>query len=344
MNEKSISTTQPDGDRAWVARLAQYEKPRRWKAIGQLANTLLPYLGIWAGMIVLIRAGVSTWAIGVLTLPAAALLIRVFILFHDCCHGSLFASHRANRVIGLMTGVLTFTPYEAWRRSHAGHHTTAGDLDRRGTGDVWTLTVREYARASRATRLAYRVYRHPLFMFGFGPIVSFMIMPRIPSRQSLRQRRVLQNTLWTDLWIAGFAVAVSLAFGVRTYLMIQLPVLWLAAAGGIWLFYVQHQFPGVRWVRHGQWDRIRSALEGSSYYHLPRPLRWVTGDIGLHHIHHLRARIPNYRLQECYNDTPQAQRIAPLTLRRSLACLRLRLWNEDTQRLVGFRDLPANGP
>jgi omega-6 fatty acid desaturase (delta-12 desaturase) len=321
----------------WYPALAGYGRADRRKATWQLANTLIPYLALWALMAYTVRRGLSYWITLALTVVASALLVRIFIFFHDCCHGSFFASRRANRIWGYITGVLTFTAYEDWRRTHATHHATAGDLDRRGVGDVWTLTVDEYRAASPGKRFGYRLYRNPLFLFGIGPLYSFVIGHRFPSKGAGQRERASVRV--TNLALLLVVVLASLVIGFWTYLSIQLPILAIGGAAGLWLFYIQHQFEGVYWARQDEWDMIRSALEGSSYYKLPKVLQWCTGNIGLHHIHHLRPRVPNYRLQQCYDDIPALQAVEPVTLRSSLKSLWMNLWDEERQRMVGFRAL-----
>jgi omega-6 fatty acid desaturase (delta-12 desaturase) len=334
-------TSRPD----WFAMLDKFSHADRRRAIGQLLNTMIPYAGLWVLMIMTVAQGYSYVITLALALVAAALQVRIFIFFHDCCHNAFFKSKRANRALGLVTGILTFTPFDDWRRAHAVHHATAGDLDRRGTGDVFTMTVDEYLSASRWRQFGYRLFRHPLVLLGLGPIWIFLITQRFPHKDAGRRER--NSVLVTNLALLAIIVAASLTIGLRTYLLVQLPVILLAGVMGIWLFYVQHQFEGVYWVRHDQWDPIRAALEGSSYYRLPKVAQWFTGNIGLHHIHHLRPRIPNYRLQECYDQIPALQQVEPLTFMTSLRSLHLRLWDEQQGKLVSFGSLwarrrPAN--
>jgi omega-6 fatty acid desaturase (delta-12 desaturase) len=319
----------------WYKAVSRYSRPSLRKAAWQLLDTFLPYIALWALMVYTVRSGVSYWLTLALALTAALFLVRIFILFHDCCHGSYFKSRRANRILGVICGVLTFTPYEEWRGLHNRHHLTAGDLDRRGTGDVWTLTVEEYAAAPRLKRLAYRVFRNPLMMFVFGPVFSFLLRNRFSHKGAKKIER--RSVVYTNILILGLAGAVSWAVGFRAYVLIQLPVILFAGSLGIWLFYVQHQFEGVYWARHAAWDSELAALEGASYYKLPKALQWLTGNIGFHHIHHIRPTIPNYNLEQCYRAVPELQRIKPLTLRGSLKCLRLNLWDEKKQKLVSFR-------
>jgi omega-6 fatty acid desaturase (delta-12 desaturase) len=337
MSDDSFSVKAKSTRPAWHQDVARYAHPNQRRAIWQLVNTLGPYIGLWILMVFTVKAGVSYWVTLVLAIVAGAFLVRIFIFFHDCCHGSFFSSSRANTVLGYLTGILTFTPYYSWRRSHSLHHATSGNLDRRGVGDIWTMTVEEYQAAPRRTRIAYRLYRNPLILFGLGPAVSFLIAQRFFSKGSKRRERV--SVLVTNLAILAIVVLASLTIGFWTYLLIQLPVILVAGALGIWLFYVQHQYEGVYWARDEAWNFTRAALEGSSYYRLPKVLQWFTGNIGLHHIHHLRPRIPNYRLQECYDQVPAMQAVQPLTIGKSLKSVRMNLWDEEQQALVSFRSL-----
>ena len=322
---------------SWRQAISTYNQPSLGKAIWQLLNTFIPYLILWGLMIYTIQQAYPYWVTLALIVLAAALLVRIFIFFHDCCHHSFFASRRMNRILGYVSGILTFTPYEAWQHSHAVHHATAGNLDRRGVGDIWTLTVEEYLAAPRRKQLAYRFYRNPGVMFGLGPAFVFLIGQRFFLKKASKRERY--SVIITNLALAVIIVVASLTIGLRTYFLIQLPIMLIAGAAGVWLFYVQHQFEGVYWARHEAWDPIKAALEGSSYYKLPKLLQWCTGNIGLHHIHHVRPRIPNYNLQKCYDDIPALQAVEPLTIRKSLKSLRMNLWDEKQQQLVGFGSL-----
>jgi acyl-lipid omega-6 desaturase (Delta-12 desaturase) len=320
--------------RDWSRALSRYEKPDLRMAVGQVLNTLLPYGLLWAGMVWMLGAGLPYWTILPLLLISAAFLVRIFIIFHDCCHGSFFASRTANQGLGYLTGLLTFTPYEGWQHPHNRHHATTGDLDRRGIGDVWTMTVEEYRAAPRRRRLAYRLFRHPLVLFVISPTLMFLIAHRLPRKgSSPRERRSVHLT---NLGLLAILVAAHLTIGLPTYLLIQVPLMALTGSAGVWLFYVQHQYEEVYWERHAEWDPVRAALEGSSYYQLPRVLEWFTGSIGYHYLHHLRPRIPNYRLRECAAEMPIVPGSAPLTLRGSLKSMFLHLWNETEKKLVRF--------
>jgi omega-6 fatty acid desaturase (delta-12 desaturase) len=318
----------------WYKALAQFEKPDHKKAIGQILNTFVPYVGLWALMVWMVQHQVSFWLIAPLIVIAAGLVVRVFIFFHDCGHGSFFSSHKANRIVGYLCGILTFTPYEEWRHLHAEHHASAGDLDRRGIGDIKTMTVEEYLAAPWQTRLGYRLFRNPFVLFVIGPPIEFLIVHRF-SHKGMGQRE-RTSVLLTNLGIVAMVAIASLTIGFRTYVMIQLPIIMIAGMVGVWLFYVQHQYEGVYWAHHKEWDPIRAALDGSSYFRLPKILQWFSGNIGLHHIHHLRPRIPNYNLQKCFDSVPELQAVEPLTLGSSIRCLFMNLWDEKNQRLVSF--------
>jgi len=321
----------------WYKSTAQFAQPDTRTAIRQLLTTLIPYLLLLALMVQTVRHGRPYWITLALAVAAAALFSRIFIFFHDCTHGSFLPTPRWNRNVGYLCGILTFTAFHDWRRSHAGHHITAGDLDRRGMGDMTTMTVEEYLTAPPMKRLAYRLYRHPLILLGIGPLYYFLLRNRYPSPGAKQIDFI--SVILTNLAIAGIVVTASLTFGLRTYLLVQMPVLLMAATLGVWLFYNQHQFEGVYWARHEEWDPWRVAMQGASYYQLPRILQWITGSIGFHHVHHVRPGIPNYHLQECYEAIPELQEIKPLTLSKSLGALQLNLYDEQQRRLVSFRSL-----
>lgn len=280
---------------------------------------------------------VSWWLAVPLAVLAGAFLVRVFIIFHDCGHGSFFPSAKANDILGFITGALTFTPYRHWRWEHAIHHSTSGNLDRRGTGDVWTLTVEEYLQASRWKRFAYRLARNPFILFGLAPLYLFIIHQRFPSPRAATRER--HSVAWTNLAIVLIATGLIWLFGWKAYLILQLIVLMTAAAAGVWLFYVQHQFEGVYWERSDNWDYSTAALKGSSFYKLPKILQWFSGNIGFHHIHHLSSRIPNYHLEECHQAEPLFQTVKPVTLLSSFKSFTFRLWDERRQKLVGYEVL-----
>jgi acyl-lipid omega-6 desaturase (Delta-12 desaturase) len=316
----------------WKEVVAKYQRPKARAALWQIANTLIPYAALW--YLMYLSLPVSWWLTVPLAVLAGGFLVRVFIIFHDCGHGSFFKSRRANDALGFVTGLLTFTPYCHWRWEHALHHATAGDLDRRGIGDVWTLTVQEYLEASRWKRFAYRLARNPFILFVLAPLFLFLVKQRFPSSSAPQRER--NSVYWTNLGVAALAAGLIWLFGFKTYLVLQLGVMMLAAVAGVWLFYVQHQFEGVYWERGEQWDYCTAALKGSSFYKLPKVLQWFSGNIGYHHIHHLSPRIPNYNLEKCHEAEPLFQTVKPVTFFSSFKSLTFRLWDEQRRKLVGF--------
>ena len=302
----------------------------------ELAVTALPLALLWALAWLAVERG-HWWGV-VFTLPAAAFLVRLFMIQHDCGHGAFFPDKGANDWVGRAIGVFTLTPYDHWKREHAKHHATSGDLDRRGTGDVETLTVAEYLALPRAKRLAYRFFRHPAVMFGLGPIYVFLLRHRLPVGEMRDGWRPWLSAMSTNLVIAGVAVGLILLGGWRPFLMTQLPINLIAGAIGVWLFYIQHQFDGVVWRRSSRWTLAQAALDGSSHYHLPGIAGWFTANIGVHHVHHLSSRIPFYRLGEVLRDLPELD-AGRLTLAQSLRGTRLALWDEPGRRLISFREL-----
>ena len=329
IKEKPTSTS------TWKKIVNRYEQPGLRLSLWQLINTLVPYGALW--YLMYLSLGTSYWLTAALALLAAGFQVRVFIIFHDCGHGSFFKSKKANDIVGFITGMLCFTPYYHWRWEHALHHATSGDLDRRGTGDVWTLTVQEYLEASRWKRFVYRLARNPFILFILAPVFLFLVKQRFPSKKAGRRERA--SVYWTNLALLAMAAGFSCLFGFKTYLLLQLAVLSVAGVAGVWLFYVQHQFEGVYWERRDQWDYFTAALDGSSFYKLPKILQWFSGNIGFHHIHHLSPRIPNYNLEKCHRAEPLFQTVKPVTLFPSLKALTFRLWDEQRRKLVGFRVL-----
>jgi omega-6 fatty acid desaturase (delta-12 desaturase) len=335
-NIPGLMTGECPGDNlAWKKIVAKYQQPSLWRGVWQIVNSLVPYALLW--YLIYLGLAVSWWIVLPLAILAGGFLVRLFIIHHDCGHGSFFKSRKANDIWGFITGVLTFTPYQLWRWEHAIHHSASGDLDRRGLGSVWTLTVQEYLEASRWKRFAYRLARNPFVLFVIAPFFLFVIQHRFSPKQASRRER--QSVYWTNLALLGVAVGLSLIFGLKAYLVIQLTMIMVAGSAGVWLFYVQHQFEGVYWQRHGQWDYLAAALQGSSFYKLPRILQWFSGNIGFHHIHHLSPRIPNYNLERCHKAEPLFQTVPPVTLFSSLKSFTFRLWDEKRHRLVGFSHL-----
>jgi omega-6 fatty acid desaturase (delta-12 desaturase) len=326
------SNTSREHGRSWRGIVAKYESPSLPRSIRQIANTIIPYFALL--YLMYLSLDVSYWITLGLAVVAAGFLARSFIIFHDCGHGSFFKSRKANRILGFFTALLTFTPSYYWSHQHAVHHKTAGDLDHRGEGDIWTLTVQEYVELPRWKRIWYRVYRNPLFLFGLAPLYVFFVHYRYWRRGD--NRRARWSTIRTNVALACIVTAACLTIGIKAYLAIQLPVMFFATSGGLWLFYVQHQFENTYWERHENWSFVRQALEGSSFYKLPGILQWFSGNIGFHHLHHLSPRIPNYNLQKCHESHPMFQAVKHITLWSSLKALRYRLWDEESKRLVGF--------
>lgn len=315
--------------------LAAYEAPDLRRGLRQLAATVVPFVALWMAMLRTLDYGY--WLTVLLAVPTAGFLVRLFLLQHDCAHRSFVRSAAANDAIGTLIGFLTLTPHYCWRRLHLMHHATSGNLDRRGYGDIDTLTVDEYVRLSRGRRCLYRLYRHPLVLFGIAPALHFMVRQRWCPSRSRRWKRERVSVHVTNAALLALTVALSMAIGFERLLLIQVPVVMLAASVGVWLFYVQHQFEDTYWDRDARWDAVAAGIEGSSHYVLPQPLEWLTCCIGLHHIHHLSPRIPNYRLRQCLDENPELQQAPTLTLRQSLRCASLKLWDEERRRLVPFR-------
>jgi len=325
---------------SWQKIIAPYQHSDNLRSICQMCNSLIPYFALWILMVFSLQ--ISYWLTLLLAIPAAGFMIRIFIIFHDCGHGSFFKSKRANDTVGIITGILTFTPYYNWRQHHAVHHATVADLDRRGVGDILTLTVAEYQALSSWKKFGYRLVRNPWIIFTIGSLGVFLIGHRFFSRKDGRRER--NSVLWTNLALLLIIVLLSAIIGFKAFVLVQLPILFLGTSVGVWLFYVQHQFEGVYWARHSRWDYLSAALQGSSFYKLPRVLQWFTGNIGYHHIHHISPRIPNYFLEKCHKEQAMFQQVKPLTLRSSLKSLSLRLYDEDAKRLVGFRSIrPMKG-
>jgi omega-6 fatty acid desaturase (delta-12 desaturase) len=326
---------QPADRAQWRRAVEKYREPSTGRAVWQIADTFIPYALLWAAMYFTVQ--ISWWLTAALAVLAGLFLVRVFIIFHDCGHDSYFRSHRANAFVGFIAGVLTFTPYYHWRWEHAIHHSTAGHLDKRGMGDIWTMTVQEYLESSRWKRFAYRLARNPIVLFLIAPLVMFLGRQRYPKPGASDRER--HSVWWTNLAILLMIIGLSAIYGIGTYLLIQLTISAVGGAAGVWLFYMQHQFEDVYWERGDNWDYAAAALQGSSFYKLPRVLQWFSGNIGFHHIHHLSARIPNYNLQRCHEADPLFQKVKPLTLTSSLKSLTLRLWDEQTRKLVGYKHI-----
>jgi omega-6 fatty acid desaturase (delta-12 desaturase) len=341
LNSAKIPLTPVASDaRGWAQILVRYRAPSLARSIIELIITAGPLVLLWFLMWATLDLGY--WLSLLLAVPAAGFLVRLFMIQHDCGHGAFFHRRSANDWVGRVIGVLTLTPYDYWRRKHAIHHATSGNLERRGIGDVDTLTVDEYLVLSRWGRLRYRLYRHPLVMFGVGPAYLFFLEHRLPVDLMRSGWQPWFSTMATNVAIAALAATIIWLVGIGAFLLVHLPVMLLAASAGVWLFYVQHQFENTVWAHDRAWNLQEVALHGSSHYALPGILRWFTANIGVHHVHHLCSRIPYYRLPLVLRDHPNLDDFGRLTLLQSIRCVRLVLWDEGRQRLVSFREMRRN--
>jgi omega-6 fatty acid desaturase (delta-12 desaturase) len=322
----------------WLDTLAPYARPRLGRSLLDLATSVLPYVALLAAMYWALS--VSYLLVLLVAVPASGFLMRTFILFHDCSHGSFLSSRKANLWLGTALGLFVYSPFLRWRHDHAIHHATSGDLDRRGGGDVRTLTVEEYLALAPRAQLAYRLFRNPLVMFSLGPIVALVIGPRMIARSA--RPRMRRSVIGTNIALAVLVGALCWLIGWRDYLLLQTPTVLLAGSTGIWLFYVQHQFEDAYWERGADgWSYADAALRGSSYLKLPKVLQFFSGNIGLHHVHHLSARIPNYNLQRAHDENPIFHDVPVLSLRDGLRAVRLKLWDEEGGRMVTFGEAVA---
>jgi omega-6 fatty acid desaturase (delta-12 desaturase) len=321
----------------WREDLAPYAQPHLGRSLRELATSVVPYLGL-SGLMY-ISLSISYLLVLVIAIPTAGFLVRTFILFHDCTHGSLMRSKRANAWLGTVLGLFVYAPFLRWRHDHAIHHATSGDLDRRGGGDVRTLTVAEYDELTPRARLGYRLFRNPLVMFGIGPIVALLVGPRLVAKDA--RPRMRRSVIGTNIALAVFVGALCWAIGWEDFLLVQAPTVMLAGSAGIWLFYVQHQFEDAYWEGSGEWSYADAALRGSSYLKLPKILQFFSGNIGLHHVHHLNARIPNYNLQRAHDENPIFHGVPTLTFMDGMRAVRLKLWDERTGRMVSFAEARA---
>jgi omega-6 fatty acid desaturase (delta-12 desaturase) len=321
----------------WARILQRYREPSVPRGIVEIAITAGPLVALWIAMWLVL--GVSYWLALPFALPAAGFLVRLFMIQHDCGHGSFFGHRLANEWVGRVCGVLTLTPFDLWRRTHNIHHATSGNLERRGIGDIETLTVAEYLAQPWWHKLRYRLYRHPLVLFVLGPAYVFLIANRLPIGMMRAGWRPWASTMANNAIIAAVVVAMMWLVGIGPFLMVHLPIVLLAASIGVWLFFVQHQFEETVWADGKSWSLQHAALKGSSHYDLPAVLRWFTANIGIHHVHHLSSRIPFYRLRRVLKDHPELRDVGRLTLWQSFRCVRLALWCETRKRLVSFREL-----
>lgn len=317
------------------ALLAKYKEPDMRRSLWQLANTALPFLALTVLMHFVHSRG-HGWLSLLLAFPTAGFMMRLFIIQHDCGHGSFFKSPRANDMVGAVLGVATLTPYRYWRQTHAIHHATSGNLERRGYGDIDTKTISEYKALSAWGQWRYRVYRSAPVLFLVGPAFHFVVNHRIPVIVPPEWKQERLSILLTDVVLASILAIASYTVGLWAFLKVQMPVTLITASAGVWFFYVQHQFNGTYWERDANWDLAEASLKGCSYYELPAVLQWISGNIGFHHIHHLNSRIPNYYLERCMQENPILQKVKRLTLFNSLSCISLALWDEETGQLVGF--------
>lgn len=341
---EAVLDRSPINARLITRNLSKYRDPSTARSLIELSITVIPLIGLWLSMWAALQLG-HGWLYILLVVPTAGFLLRLFLIQHDCGHGAFFRSRWTNDWVGRAIGVLTLTPYDYWRRTHAAHHAGAGNLDRRGIGDVETLTVSEYQALSTWGQLRYRLYRHPLVMFGFGPFYLFFMKYRFPFGLMRSGWQPWVSTMATNAAIASLAATVIWFVGMGAFLLLYVPVTLLASSIGVWLFYVQHQFEETTWSSGQNWIAQDAALHGSSHYDLPGVLRWFTANIGIHHVHHLASRIPYYRLPEVMHDFPELEGVSRLTLRQSLGCVRLVLWDELEQRLVSFSEMArVHGP
>lgn len=317
--------------------VAAYETSTTKESVWQIVNTVGPYIVLW--YLAYISLSVSYWLALVPIVIAAGFFVRVFIIFHDCTHHSFFKSRRTNRVVGTAMGVLTLFPFDRWGNEHAIHHATSGNLDKRGTGDIWTLTVDEYLQAPLSLRLAYRFYRNPFVMFGLGPIFEFVLKNRLNRKGAKKKERM--NTYLTNVLILALNGLLAWLVGWEAFLLVQGSIFFLAGSVGIWLFYVQHTFEDTYFVENQEWEYVKAAVEGSSFYKLPKFIQFLTGNIGFHHVHHLSPRVPNYKLEEAHNNTPPLQTVPSITLATSLKSLRFRLWDEKNKNFLSFKEVKA---
>ncbi|WP_456272352.1 fatty acid desaturase [Bacillus sp. AK031] len=314
--------------------IAPYEKSTTKESVWQIINTVGPFVILW--ILAYQSLSVSYWLALVPMVLAAGFLTRIFIIFHDCTHYSFFKSRRVNRIVGTVMGVLTLFPFDQWGHDHAVHHATSGNLDKRGTGDIWTLTVKEYKEAPLKLKLAYRFYRNPLVMFGLGPIYVFLLKNRFNRKGARKKER--NNTYLVNVIIVAVIALLGMTLGWQSFLLVQGSIFMISGSIGIWLFYVQHTFEDSYFEENSEWEYVLAAVEGSSFYKLPKVMQFLTGNIGFHHIHHLSPRVPNYRLEEAHYNTEALQHVPTITLATSLQSLRFRLWDEDKKNFVSFRE------
>lgn len=318
----------------WQGIVAKYSFPDTWRSVWQVINSLVPFVVLW--YLAYRSLAIGYWLTLLLVVPTAGFMVRLFIIFHDCCHGSFFTNKLANDRLGLALGVFVLTPFYQWKHEHAIHHATAGDLDRRGVGDVYTMTVQEYLAAPWYKKVGYRILRNPMILFSISSFLVFTVFHRFWGPQSGKREK--NSVVWTNVALLGVLGGLMYLIGWEAVLLVEVPVLLLACSAGVWLFYIQHNFDPTYWERHTNWEFFHAGMDGSSFYKLPKVLQWFTGNIGFHHIHHLSPKIPNYKLEQCHNENPEFQ-IAPLTFRDGFKGLFLRLWDEKEKVMVGWEAL-----
>jgi omega-6 fatty acid desaturase (delta-12 desaturase) len=335
MDRNNYNNTNKESKPDWMTIISRYNKPDALKSWWQVINSFGPYIILWVLMIKSIE--ISYWLTLLLSVFAAGFMIRIFIIFHDCGHGSFFKSKLLNRVVGIIAGLIVFTPYNKWHHEHKIHHQTVGNLDKRGVGDVMTLTVEEYINLSKWKKIYYRIYRNPIVLFGIAPIIVFTIAQRFPKNYMNLKERLYVHL--SSLVLAAAVLLLGFTIGWKTFLLVQIPILYIATAHGVWLFYVQHQFEDVLWSKAEDWDYMNTALKGSSMFKLPALLNWFTGNIGYHHIHHLSPMIPNYNLKKCHLENTLFQEVKPITFWSAFGTALLKLYDEKKQRMVRFSEV-----
>ncbi|MGG4507361.1 fatty acid desaturase [Heyndrickxia sporothermodurans] len=321
--------------RDWKKKLASFERPRLSTSVGQVVTSVGPFLILW--VLAYFSLNISFWLTLLCAIPAAGFLVRTFIIFHDCTHYSFFKNRRANEIVGIITGLFTFCSYEQWKHSHSLHHATNGHLDKRGDGDVWTMTLQEYAGASVLKRVWYRIYRNPFIMFIIGPLYLFLISYRFNRKKATKKEK--RHVWMTNIVLLFVVLVLGFTLGWKAFLLVELPIFYIASFGGVWLFYVQHQFEDGYFESGENWDYVEAALKGSSYYKLPKLLQWFSGNIGFHHVHHLNSRVPNYYLEKAHKSDPSLQDVPTLTLWTSLKSLTFKLWDEKSKKFIGSREI-----
>jgi acyl-lipid omega-6 desaturase (Delta-12 desaturase) len=320
----------------WVDKLQPYAESNTINSLLYVLTSIVPYVTLVVIMLLLFHRGYPYWIILLLAVPAVGFYVRTFMILHDCSHSSFVTSKLISYLLGHLCGFITLTPFFDWQRNHGIHHATVSNLDKRGTGDVWTMTVKEYLSTDVIGRMQYRFFRNPFFLFGIAPTILFCIMYRFPQKST--RRKDYFSIVITDAVLAGIILTAHYTIGLKIFFAVQLPVVIVAVSIGMWLFFVQHQFENVYWARNVNWDLVSAAIKGASFYKLPEVLRWFSGNIGYHNIHHLKPRIPGYNLKKCYDNVPELHDIKSITLLTSLKSLHLHLWNEDTLKLVSFKE------